>query len=303
MNAIELLRNRWKTLLALGVVAGGLGLSWGRIAKMVANAEPVATAQAAEDVGARSLRAEGRLVTYPGAEVVVGTDVGGTLAKVVVAEGTKVKKGDLLVEIDSSEQRAALAEARARAAEADVDAKFLDVELDRSERLVSSGAIGKATLDKSQHDRDAAKARLHEASATAQRLSVVVGKSRITTPIDGVVVDRLVEQGETVAAGAQIVRIADLSRTRIEAEVDESDAGRVALGQPVTLSVEGYPHAAWKGHVEEVPDTVTSRRLKPEDPGRPSDTRVLLVKVALDEAVPFKLGQRVQIEIKAPPRP
>src|SRR5439155_27041065 len=102
----------------------------------------------------------------------------------------------------------------------------------------------------------------------------------------------------TVAAGAELVTIADLDKTRIEAEVDEYDAGRVALGAPVTISSEGYGDATWKGHVEEIPDAVTSRRLKPQDPARPSDTRVLLVKVALDGPIPVKLGQRVEVEVQ-----
>ena len=70
------------------------------------------------------------------------------------------------------------------------------------------------------------------------------------------------------------------------------------LGAPVTISSEGYGDATWKGHVEEIPDAVTSRRLKPQDPARPSDTRVLLVKVALDGPIPVKLGQRVEVEVQ-----
>ena len=103
--------------------------------------------------------------------------------------------------------------------------------------------------------------------------------------------------GETVAAGAELVTIADLDKTRIEAEVDEYDGARLTLGAPVTISAEGYGET-WKGHIEEIPDAVTSRRLKPQDPGRPSDTRVLVVKVALDGATPVKLGQRVEVAIQ-----
>jgi hypothetical protein len=92
------------------------------------------------------------------------------------------------------------------------------------------------------------------------------------------------------------VTVSDLSRARIEAEVDEYDTGRVALGRPVVIRAEGFAQS-WHGKVEEIPDAVTSRRIKPQDPGRPSDTRVLLVKVAPDAPLPVKLGQRVEIEI------
>jgi hypothetical protein len=64
------------------------------------------------------------------------------------------------------------------------------------------------------------------------------------------------------------------------------------------VRAEGYDAAGWSGTVEEIPDTVSGRRLKPQDPGRASDTRVLLVKVKLAEATPLKLGQRVEVEIR-----
>jgi multidrug resistance efflux pump len=110
----------------------------------------------------------------------------------------------------------------------------------------------------------------------------------------------MAEAGETVPAGAQLLTLCDLTRTRIEAEVDEYDAARVALGAEATIRVEGVDGRAYKGKVEEIPDSVTSRRIKPQDPGRPFVTRVLLVKIALLEGTPIKLGQRVEVEIKVP---
>lgn len=90
--------------------------------------------------------------------------------------------------------------------------------------------------------------------------------------------------------------LADLTRTRVEAEI-EFDVVRVALGAPVTISAEGFGHS-WSGIVEEIPDSVISRRLKPQDPSKPIDTRVLLVRVALSERSPLKLGQRVEVQIE-----
>ena len=94
-----------------------------------------------------------------------------------------------------------------------------------------------------------------------------------------------------------LVTIANLDKTRVEAEVDEFDAGRVELGAEVQVTAEGFTGQSWKGTVEEIPDAVLPRRLRPQDPGRPSDTRVLLVKVALAEPTPLKLGQRVEVAI------
>ena len=79
---------------------------------------------------------------------------------------------------------------------------------------------------------------------------------------------------------------------------DEFDASRVKLGSPVTISAEGF-EPTWRGTIEEIPDSVISRRLKPQDPSKPIDTRVLLVKVALNEPAPLKLGQRVEVRISS----
>lgn len=279
-----------------------VGVNWQRVRTLASGAGP-SVAEAAERRAPTQVRAEGRLVPYPGAEVTVGTDVGGKIESLPVFEKTAVKKGDLLAEIDASEQKAAYAEARARMKEAEVDRKLFDVELRRTENLFAQEAVALDAVDRGQHDLASAEARKASAAATAWRLGTVVAKTRIVAPIDGVVIARLAEAGETVPAGSQLLTICDLSRTRIEAEVDEYDATRVTLGAEVTIRVEGAPGRAWKGKVEEIPDTVTARRIKPEDPGRPTDLRVLPVKIALLEATPIKLGQRVEVEIKAPNLP
>ena len=116
--------------------------------------------------------------------------------------------------------------------------------------------------------------------------------------IDGVVLARFVELGETVPPGARLATVCDLTKLRVEAEVDEFDADRLAPGDLAVITAEGHPGESWPGRVEEVPDRVAERQVRPEDPGRPSDTRVLLVKVAPDKPLPLKLGQRVEIEIR-----
>jgi hypothetical protein len=71
---------------------------------------------------------------------------------------------------------------------------------------------------------------------------------------------------------------------------------RVTVGDRVLVSAEECDRQ-WPGRVEEIPDVVSSRRIKPQDPGRPTDARVLLVKVALDGPTPLKLGQRLEVRI------
>ena len=243
-----------------------------------------------------TLRAEGRLVGYPGTDVTVGTDLAGTVARVSVQEGARVRRGARLVELEASEQRAALAAARAKSAEAEADVRLSQSDLARIQALKEQSLVSQQGLDRAQHDRDAAQARLALAQAEVQRLEAVVRKSSIVAPIDGEVLERLVEPGQALSAGDPVARVADLSRMRVEAEVDEFDAGSVRLGAGVQVEAEGYAGQRWRGRVEEIPAVVQGRRLKPQDPGRPQDTRVLLVKVGLLEPTPLKLGQRVELE-------
>jgi RND family efflux transporter MFP subunit len=241
--------------------------------------------------------AEGRLVAYPGAEVVVGTDLAGTLVILRVQEKAHVRRGELLAELRSNDYRAALAEARARVVEADAEIRLAEADVERARSLFEKEVGSRQALDKAERDVQTARARRATASATGDRLDAVLAKTRILSPIDGVVIARHAQPGETLEAGQKIVTVADLSKTRVEAELDEFDAGRVRLGQDVRVTAEGYDDLSWRGRVEEIPDSVVGRRLKPQDPGKPEDTRVLLVKVALLEPTPLKLGQRVEIRI------
>jgi RND family efflux transporter MFP subunit len=269
-------------------------------AMSVASRRPTPASRAAAGpslADSRHVAAEGRLVAYPGAEVVVGTDLAGTVVILKVQEKEPVRRGQLLAELRSDDYRASLAEARARVTEADAEIRLAESELERARSLREQAVGSQEALDKAERDIETARARRATAAATVNRLDAVLAKTRIVSPIDGVVTARWAQAGETLEAGQKIVTVADLSRTRVEAELDEFDSGRVRLGDEVKITAEGFDRVSWRGRVEEIPDSVVGRRLKPQDPGKPEDTRVLLVKVALLEPTPLKLGQRVEIRI------
>jgi len=208
-----------------------------------------------------------------------------------------VKKGDVIAIVRADDTRAALTEAKARVAEADADIRLYDLEAQRARKLWQGEVGSKESWEKSERDLDAARARRLSLTAGVQRLEALIAKTVVRAPIDGVIVERNTHPGEMITSGAPIVTIADLSKTRVEAEVDEFDAGRVHNGANATISAEGFDGKEWRGTIEEIPDAVTSRRLKPQDASKPIDTRVLLVKIALNEATPLKLGQRVEVQI------
>lgn len=258
--------------------------------KSSAAPKPVAAVEKA------SVVAEGRVVAYPGAEVTVGSDISGTIARLTVEEKDSVRKGQVLAVIEADDTRAALAVARARVGEADADIRLFQAESDRAKSLWQLDIGSRQTWDKAERDLDAARARRASAAAEVRRLEALVEKTILTAPIDGIVISREVQAGENVAAGEPIVTIADLGKVRVEAEVDEFDAARMRLGAATTVKAEGFD-GQWRAAIEEIPDTVVNRRLKPQDPSKPIDTRVLLVKIAFAEAAPLKLGQRVEVRI------
>ena len=247
-----------------------------------------------------SVVAEGRLRTYPGGAVEVSTEVPGLVARMLAVENRSIKQGEIVAELDSQLLKAELESARSRVRESVAELDLARSELERQQRLADTRVISPRELEVARRDLRVLEARHASAEASVAALLVRLSKTRIQAPFDGVVLRRFAEVGEAVQAFTRVVLIADTRRVRVEAEVDEFDAGRVAVGMPVEISAEGFPGVTWNGVVEEVPDWVVEKGLQPRDPSRPVDVRVLQVQVGLKEPVPLKLGQRVEARFRVP---
>jgi len=116
------------------------------------------------------IRAEGWIVAYPGARVTVGTDVAGTVVRMLVEEKDHVHKGQLIAEVRSDDTRAALDEARATVAQAEADIRLFATEVTRAQMLYDEKVGTRQALDRAIRDRDSAQARRETASATVRRL-------------------------------------------------------------------------------------------------------------------------------------
>ena len=287
-------------LLTTGLIMQSRSREWGTQLRDWVYPASTDEGREAESSGPPRVVAEGRIVAYEGAQVVVGAEVSGLIVRLTVKEKSAVRAGDLIAELNSADLRASRAEALARVAEAEADIRFHEREDRRERALLARNATTPQSFDVNLRGLELARARRAAAIACCDRFDALIAKTRITAPIDGVVTARPVQPGEIAEPGTALVTIADLSRLRIEAEVDEFDTARVALGSPVTITAEGYGTTKWRGTVEEIPDSVISRRSRPTDPGRPIDARVLPVKIALAEPTPFKLGQRIDVEITCP---
>ena len=246
--------------------------------------------------------AEGRVVAYPGAEVTVGTEVLGTIVRMPAQDNAAVREGDLLAELRADDVRASLREARSRLTEAEVGLRLEQARarLDRILPVLTGREAPTATAEARRENLTVALARRDAARAAVERLEAESAKYRIVAPIAGVVVARHADPGETVSPASPLVTIVDLNRLRVEAEVDEFDIPRITPHARATITAEGYRGRRWRGEVEVIAVAVVARQTRPEDPGRPADTRVLLVQVAFREPNPLKLGQRVEVEIAGP---
>ena len=193
--------------------------------------------------------------------------------------------------------RASAEEAVARVAQADAELSQIEQEQARANRLAEKQPAAAETKERLKARWNAAKARRAEAVAGYSRIEAEFARTRVRAPIDGVVVSRSVNPGETVNLGTPLLRIVDLKRLRIEAEVDEFDIPRCQPGARPRSPRQDYSGQSWQGTVEEIADSLVPRRIRPEDPGRPTDTRVLPVRIAFSQPTPLKLGQHVEVKI------
>ncbi len=200
----------------------------------------------------------------------IGTQVSGTVQEIYVDFNSPVKAGQLIALIDPSVLQLTLNESEATLAvyEAGVksaQASLIDAERQykRNKELFEKNLIARSTVDTSETDvmlkraaLQEAKSRVTQSKAAVARAKTNLNYTRITSPVNGVVIDRQVDAGQTVAASYQtptLFQIAeDLTRMQIETKVDEADIGAVAEGQNVTFRVDAFPEEIFEGKVVQV---------------------------------------------------
>ena len=202
--------------------------------------------------------------------VLVGTQVSGTINNIYVDFNSPVKKGQLIARIDPATFEAQVAQARANllAAKANLEkseATLVDTKrtMERNRELLSKNLIAQSDLDTAETNYETSKAQVSvsksQVAQTEAALKVAetnLGYTKIISPVDGVVISRNVDVGQTVAASFQtptLFTIAeDLTKMQIDASVDEADIGRVASGQDVEFTVDSYPDITFHGNVSQV---------------------------------------------------
>jgi len=202
--------------------------------------------------------------------VLVGTQVSGTVKKIYADFNTKVKKGQLIARIDPATFEAQVAQARANllAAKANLEkseATLVDTKrtMERNRELLSKNLIAQSDLDTAETNYETSKAQVSvsksQVAQTEAALRIAesnLGYTKIISPVDGVVISRNVDVGQTVAASFQtptLFTIAeDLTKMQIDASVDEADIGSIVSGQDVEFTVDSYPDITFHGNVSQV---------------------------------------------------
>ncbi len=186
----------------------------------------------------------------------VGSQVSGTIDNLFVDFNTKVKKGDVLLTIEPSVLQASVDEARASLDSAISQRNFAKSEYERNKMLYSEDFISRAEMEQSQTQYEQSEQSVKRAQSTYDRAVTNLGYATIVSPVDGTVISRKVDVGQTVAASFQtpdLFEIAeDLTKMQIETAVSEADIGVIKEGQTVTFTVDAYPTETFDGIVRQV---------------------------------------------------
>lgn len=192
----------------------------------------------------------------PVTEVEVGTQVSGIIDKLYVDYNDVVTAGQLIAEMDKVTLQAELESAQSELASCKTEYEYRLKEYNRSKTLHDKELVSDSEYDEALYMYEKAKNAYEQSKASMVKVKRNLGYATITSPIDGVVISRAVEEGQTVAAGFETPTLftiaADLTQMQVIADVDEADIGQVADNQRVEFTVDAYPDDTFEGTVKQV---------------------------------------------------
>lgn len=188
--------------------------------------------------------------------VEVGTQVSGVIEKIFADFNSQVKKGQLLAQLDETPLIAQLQQTKASVDQAEAQVKYQKATYERYKALLAKKLIAQSDFDLAEYNYNSALGSLNNAKSQYDKNKINLSYARIYSPIDGTVLDRAVEVGQTVAASFStptLFTIAnDLTQMRVEAKVDEADIGQLVNGQRVEFTVDAFPLKKFNGEVTEI---------------------------------------------------
>ena len=198
----------------------------------------------------------------PVTSVTVGTQVSGIVSKLFVDYNSVVKKGQVIAELDKTNLMSQLNTAKTQLATAQSQLNYQTANYKRYKTLFERGLVAADDFDNAKLSYTQAKEQVASAKEEVQRAQTNLGYATITSPIDGVVLSKSVEEGQTVAASfstPELFTIAqDLTNMQVVANVDEADIGDVKEGERVSFTVDAYPDDTFEGEVKQVRQEATT---------------------------------------------
>lgn len=259
----------WIGVAALALVAAGL---WYWQARQVAGATPAYTTHTVAK-GNLTLTVTANGTLQPTRAIAIGSELSGTVLKVNVDVNDRIRKGQVLVELDTAKlrdqilrSRASVAAANAKVAQTVATAKEARATLARYEEVarLSGGKVpseteldsARAMVERAAADEASARANVTDAQAALSTDEINLSKASIRAPSDGVVLTRNVDPGNAVAASLQAVTLftvaEDLAQLRLQVYVDEADVGSVKVGQTASFTVSAYPSRKYPARITRV---------------------------------------------------
>jgi HlyD family secretion protein len=194
----------------------------------------------------------------------VGTQVSGTVQRIDADFNQRVKAGQVLAELDPALFRAALAQSTASLANAQAQLDLAEANAVRMQTLFKQEYVSRQELDQALAARAQAVAQVRQARAQVTRDQTNLGFSIIRSPVDGTVINRQVDVGQTVAASFQTPTLfqigKDLTQMQIDSTVSEADIGQIKVGQPVKFRVDAFPDTEYSGAVRQIRLNATTQQ-------------------------------------------
>ena len=188
--------------------------------------------------------------------VLIGTQVSGVINKIYVDFNSNVRKGQLLAELDKTPLQTQVQQAQASLDDSKSEVEFQTATYERYKALLDKKLVAQADYDQVKYSYDKARANLKTAQAGYDKSIVNLNYASIYSPIVGVILNRAVDQGQTVAASFSTPNLFtignDLTQMQVQANVDEADIGQVRTNEPVDFSVDAYPNETFKGSVRQI---------------------------------------------------
>ncbi len=241
--------------------------------------------------------ANGQII--PITDVQISAYVPAKIIRLPVEEGDTVKRGQLLVQLDDTEYRAAMNQAKAQLASAKASLEQAQLVYDRKKELFERKLSSKEEYDMAKTELDLAEARHEQAVASLDQAKYNLSKTTITSPMNGIVTSLNAEVGEIVMIGTMnnpgtvIMAVSDMSEIEAEVEVDETDIAEVKVGQKTDIEIDAYPDTVFRGEVTEIGHSARISGFGTQD-----QVTNFLVKVKLLDDVPsIRPGMSASVDI------